>query len=165
MFMKTQHGLDWIFQRGTIRRGTVAILRAKPECQSQRHRRSRAGGHPAPAASRGRRRGSRGGGRCGAALAQPAQQHRQIEEQMQADQQQGRVPEQEMPVKHRQLLIGHPEDAESGRAKQVDHEQQAAVHIDRYTRRRAPAPGQYQQQAIQDKRQQHPQDFRTHGTF
>ena len=83
-----------------------------------------------PAQPAAARRG--GGGRTGrlAARAQRGEQRAQVERQVQHHQQHGGVAEQVMPVEHRQVLVGHPEDAQPRRGQQVDQQQQAADGVE-----------------------------------
>ena len=133
-------GLDHGECRGRLIRvaeaGRVAtnVQLGAPMAQPQPVGTARRRGQPAqgqrPAQPAAARRG--GGGRTGrlAARAQRGEQRAQVERQVQHHQQHGGVAEQVMPVEHRQVLVGHPEDAQPRRGQQVDQQQQAADGVE-----------------------------------
>ncbi len=56
--------------------------------------------------------------------------HAEVERQVQSHEQHGAVAEEVVPVEHRQLLVGDPEDAQPRRREHIGHEQHAAHHVE-----------------------------------
>ena len=107
-------------------------------------------------------RPARGGARrlCGTRPHEVAPDDAPVEAQVQRHQQQRGITEQVVPVEHRQLLVGDPEDAQPRRGAQVGQQQQAEADVQRMARRHAPAQqARAEQRGGNQQGQQHPQQL------
>ena len=90
-----------------------------------------------------------------------APHQRKVERQMQRHEQHRAVAEQVVPVEHRQLLVGDPEDAETRRRRHVGEQEHARADVDRGARRRAAAQElQREHGRREQQRQRDPENLR-----
>ena len=92
---------------------------------------------------------------------EPAPHGGEVEHQMQRHQQHRAVAEQVVPVEHRQLLVGDPEDAQAGGGRDVGEQEHARDDVDRGPRGRAAAQElQRQERGGEEQRQRDPENLR-----
>jgi hypothetical protein len=138
-------------RRARGRRGRAAgrgldLQLAAAVTQSEHERRAGSREHAERRQQAAPRRARRGRTECRRRFAialgapgEPAPHRGEVEHQMQRDQQHRAVAEQVVPIEHRQLLVGDPEDAQAGGGRDVGEQEHARDDVDRGPRGRAAA--------------------------